>query len=126
MVKNIFSIVNGGMKMYAIIETGGKQYRVSEGETLKIEKIDNKKSVTFNNVMMVSDGEKATYGDPFIKSAKVAADVVDNGKAKKVLVFKQKPRKGFRSLRGHRQPFTSVKIKSISLSKASEEVKDGS
>ena len=76
--------------------------------------------------MMVSDGEKATYGDPFIKSAKVAADVVDNGKAKKVLVFKQKPRKGFRSLRGHRQPFTSVKIKSISLSKASEEVKDGS
>ncbi len=126
MVKNIFSIDNGGIKMYAIIETGGKQYRVSEGETLKIEKIDNKKSVTFSNVLMVSDGEKATYGDPFIKSAKVSADVVDNGKAKKVLVFKQKPRKGFRSLRGHRQPFTAVKIKSISLSKASEEIKDGS
>lgn len=126
MVKNVFSIVNGGIKMYAIIETGGKQYRVSEGETLKIEKIDNKKSVTFSNVLMVSDGEKATYGDPFIKSAKVSADVVDNGKAKKVLVFKQKPRKGFRSLRGHRQPFTAVKIKSISLSKVSEEIKDGS
>jgi large subunit ribosomal protein L21 len=126
MVKNIFSIVNGGIKMYAIIETGGKQYRVSEGETLKIEKIDNKKSVTFNNVLMVSDGDKATYGDPFIKSAKVSADVVDNGKAKKVLVFKQKPRKGFRSLRGHRQLFTAVKIKSISLSKVSEEIKDGS
>ena len=126
MVKNIFSIVNGGIKMHAIIETGGKQYRVSEGETLKIEKISNIKSVTFNNVMMVSDGEKATYGDPFIKSAKVSADVVENGKAKKVLVFKQKPRKGFRSLRGHRQPFTAVKIKSISLSKVSEEIKDGS
>ena len=126
MVKNVFSIVNGGIKMYAIIETGGKQYRVSEGETLKIEKIDNKKSVTFSNVLMVSDGEKATYGDPFIKSAKVSADVVDNGKAKKVLVFKQKPRKGFRSLRGHRQPFTAVKIKSISLNKVSEEIKDGS
>ena len=126
MVKNIFSIYNGGNKMYAIIETGGKQYRVSEGETLKIEKIANKKSVTFSNVLMVSEGDKATYGDPFIKSAKVSADVVENGKAKKVLVFKQKPRKGFRSLRGHRQPFTAVKIKSISLSKVSEEIKDGS
>ena len=112
--------------MYAIIETGGKQYRVSEGETVKIEKIDNKKSVTFNNVLMVSDGDKATYGDPFLKSAKVSADVVENAKAKKVLVFKQKPRKGFRSLRGHRQPFTAVKIKSISVGKASEETKDGS
>jgi large subunit ribosomal protein L21 len=102
--------------MYAIIETGGKQYRVSEGDIIKIEKVDNKKSVTFGNVLMVSDGEKATFGDPFLKSAKVSADVVESGKAKKVLVFKQKPRKGFRSLRGHRQPFTSVRIKSISVS----------
>jgi large subunit ribosomal protein L21 len=102
--------------MYAIIETGGKQYRVSEGDIINIEKVDNKKSVTFGNVLMVSDGEKATFGNPFLKSAKVSADVVETGKAKKVLVFKQKPRKGFRSLRGHRQPFTSVKIKNISVS----------
>ncbi len=99
--------------MYAIIETGGKQYRVSEGETISIEKIDNKKSVTFNNVLMVSDGEKAEYGTPFIKKAKVSADVLDTGKSKKILVFKQKTRKGYRRLKGHRQLHTTVKIKSI-------------
>jgi large subunit ribosomal protein L21 len=99
--------------MYAIIETGGKQYRVSEGDTLQIEKISNKKSVTFSSVLMISDGKKTTFGSPFVSSAKVTADVVDNGKADKVLVFKQKPRKGFRSLRGHRQPYTTIKIKNI-------------
>ncbi len=108
--------------MYAIIETSGKQYRVSEGETLKIEKIANKETVTFGNVLMISDGDKVAVGNPFLSSAKVTADVLDNGKAKKVLVFKQKPRKGFRSLRGHRQPYTTVKIKSIQT----EEVKNGS
>lgn len=112
--------------MYAIIETGGRQYRVSEGDTLEIEKISNKKSITFNNVLMVSDGERATYGTPFIKSAKVSADVVHNGKQKKVLVFKRKPRKGFRSLRGHRQPFTAVQIKSISIGEETQEIKNGS
>lgn len=101
--------------MYAIIETGGKQYRVSEGDTLKVEKIDNKKSVTFNRVLMVSDGSKATFGNPFLTSARVTADILETGKAKKVLVFKQKPRKGFRRLRGHRQSYTTVKIKNIQL-----------
>jgi large subunit ribosomal protein L21 len=102
--------------MYAIIETGGKQYKVSEGDTIRIEKIDNKKSVTFDNVLMVSDGEKATFGTPKITSAKVTADVLDNAKDKKVLVFKKKTRKGYRRLRGHRQLYTTVKIKSIQVS----------
>ncbi len=101
--------------MYAVIETGGKQYKVSEGDTLKIEKITNKKSVTFNNVMMTSDGENVAFGSPFLSSAKVSAEVVENKKAKKVLVFKQKPRKGHRKLRGHRQQFTTVKIKNIQI-----------
>ena len=99
--------------MYAIFETGGKQYRVSEGDILKIEKIDSEKSVTFNNVLMVSDGDKTSYGSPFINSAEVTADVMETGKGKKVLVFKQKVRKGHRKLRGHRQQYTAVKIKSI-------------
>ncbi len=101
--------------MYAVIETGGKQYKVSEGDVLKIEKIDNKKSVTFNHVLMTSDGKKASFGTPFISSAKVSAEVIDNGKAKKVLVFKQIPRKGHRKLRGHRQQYTTVKIKNIQI-----------
>jgi large subunit ribosomal protein L21 len=101
--------------MYAIIETGGKQYRVSEGQTLKIEKIDDKETVTFDKVLMVSDGNKATFGTPFLPSARVVADVIETGKAKKVLVFKQKPRKGYRKLRGHRQLYTTVKIKSIEV-----------
>lgn len=102
--------------MYVIIETGGKQYKVSEGDILKIEKIDNKKSVTFTNVLMTSDGEKVAFGYPYLSSAKVTADIMGNEKAKKVLVFKQKPRKGHRKLRGHRQTYTTIKIKNIQIS----------
>lgn len=101
--------------MYAIIETGGKQHRVSEGDVLEIEKIDNEKSVTFNNVLMVSDGDKVYFGNPFLSSAKVTAEVLGNEKGEKVLVFKQKPRKGHRKLRGHRQIYTKVKIKNIEV-----------
>lgn len=101
--------------MYAIIEKGGKQYRVSEGATLKIEKIDDKESVTFANVMMISDGDNTSYGNPYIESAKVTAEVLGTSKAKKVLVFKQKSRKNHRKLRGHRQLYTTVKIKNIQL-----------
>jgi len=101
--------------MYAIIQTGGKQYRVSEGDILKIEKIDNKKSVTFNNVLMVTDGKKTSLGNPFLSSTKVTAEVLGDGKAKKVLVFKQKPRKGHRKLRGHRQQYTEIRIKNIQV-----------
>lgn len=100
--------------MYAIFEIGGKQYRVSEGDVLKIEKINDEKSVTFGNVLMVSDGDNISYGNPYIESAQVTADILGTDKAKKVLVFKQKTRKGYRNLRGHRQQLTSVKINKIS------------
>jgi len=100
--------------MYVIFETGGKQYRVSEGDVIKIEKINDEKSVTFDNVMMISDGDNISYGNPYIESAQVTADVLGTEKAKKVLVFKQKTRKGYRNLRGHRQQYTSVKINKIS------------
>ncbi len=101
--------------MYAVIETGGKQYRVSEGDVLKIEKIENKKSVTFSTVLMVSDGDKVSFGNPFVSSAKVSAEVLGNEKDHKLLVFKQKPRKGYRKLRGHRQQHTIIKIKNIEV-----------
>ncbi|MBI4697627.1 MAG: 50S ribosomal protein L21 [Nitrospirae bacterium] len=101
--------------MYAIIETGGKQYKVSEGDIIKIEKIDNKKSVTFKNVLMVSDNNQVSFGNPFIPSAKVTADVIGDGKADKVLIFKMRPRKGHRKLRGYRQTHTTVKIKNIQI-----------
>ncbi len=99
--------------MYAIIETGGKQYRVSEGDIVHIEKIDDQEAVTFDNVLMVSDGDNFSYGNPFLDSAKVTAEVMNNFKGKKVLVFKQKTRKNHRKLRGHRQQHTAIKIKSI-------------
>ncbi|MBI4687046.1 MAG: 50S ribosomal protein L21 [Nitrospirae bacterium] len=99
--------------MYAVIETGGKQYRVSEGDVIKVEKLNAEGTVEFNNVLMASDGAKVSFGSPFLSSAKVTAEVMEEGKARKVLVFKQKPRKGFRKLRGHRQPYTKVKITNI-------------
>lgn len=102
--------------MYAIMETGGKQYRVAEGDTIKLEKIGNKQSVTFNNVLMISDGDNIIFGDPYIKSAKISADVLETEKDRKVLVFKQKTRKNHRKLRGHRQSYTKVKIKKIESS----------
>ncbi len=101
--------------MYAVIETGGRQYRVSEGETIKLEKIKAEGTFEFDKVLMVSDGSKVIFGSPFVPSAKVSAEVLGEGKAKKVLVFKQKPRKGYRKLRGHRQPYMTVKIKNIVL-----------
>lgn len=99
--------------MYAIIEVGGKQYKVSEGDILKIEKVDNNGEVEFKNILMVSDGENVSFGNPFLPSAKVTAEVIGTNKARKVLVFKQKPRKGYRRLKGHRQLFTEVKITNI-------------
>jgi len=95
--------------MYAIIEDGGKQYRVSEGDTIQIEKTDTEGTITFDNVLMISDGDNTSYGTPYVESAKVSGDVLGTAKADKVLVFKQKLRKDHRKLRGHRQQYTSVK-----------------
>ncbi len=103
--------------MYAIIETGGKQYRVQEGDTLYIEKLDVNagEAVEFNKVLAVSKDGSLSFGSPVVEGATVKASVVENGKAKKVVIFKYKRKKDFRKKQGHRQPFTKVKIESISL-----------
>ena len=103
--------------MYAIIKTGGKQYKVQQGETLQIEKLegDQGSEVQFDNVLMYSDGEKITLGDPTIDNAIVRAHIVDQGKSKKIIVFKYKRRKGYRRTKGHRQNYTAVTIDSIDV-----------
>ena len=103
--------------MHAIIETGGKQYKVAEGDTLFIEKLPNEAgdNVTFDKVLAVIDGDKITVGTPVVEGAKVDASVVKNGKGKKVIVFKYKPKKGYRRKQGHRQPYTKVTIGKISV-----------
>ncbi len=101
--------------MYAVIVTGGKQYKVSEGDVLFVEKLEvaEGESVTFDNVLAVSDGEALTVGTPKVEGASVTAKVVKQGKAKKIYVFKMKRKKNERSKKGHRQPFTKVVIEKI-------------
>lgn len=101
--------------MYAIIETGGKQYKVKEGDVITVEKLtvaegDN---YTFENVLAVSNGDDFNVGAPFVKGASVSASVLGEGKAKKVIIYKYKPKKGFHKKKGHRQPFTELKIEKI-------------
>jgi large subunit ribosomal protein L21 len=101
--------------MYAIIENGGKQYKVTPGEVIRVEKLslENGSEIVIDKVLMVSKEDRSIYGTPYINEAKVLATVEETGKGKKVLVYKQKPRKSTRKLRGHRQPYTSLKIKEI-------------
>ena len=96
--------------MYAVIVTGGKQYKVSEGDTLFVEKIEAEEgsAVTFDQVLMVGEGEDVKVGAPTVAGATVEANIVKNGKAKKIYVFKMKRKK-----KGHRQPFTKVEITKI-------------
>ena len=103
--------------MYTIIETGGKQYKVAEGDTLFIEKlpVEAGEAVTFDKVLAVIDGDNVTVGTPVVEGAKVDASVVKNGKGKKIIVFKYKPKKGYRRKQGHRQPYTKVTIGKISV-----------
>ena len=103
--------------MYAIIRTGGKQYQVSAGERLRVEKIDGNvgDSVELSEVLMVGDGDDVKIGQPTLEGAKVIARIVEQGKARKVLVFKKKRRKGYRVKRGHRQLFTALEIGEISM-----------
>ena len=95
--------------MYAIIETGGKQYKVSEGDIITVEKlgVEAGSEYTFENVLAVNNGEKLTVG------TSVVASVIGDGKAKKVIVYKYKPKKTFHKKNGHRQPFTKLKIEKI-------------
>jgi len=101
--------------MYAIMTSGGKQYRVQEGDVLRLEKLDGEvgASVSFDQVLMVSDGENVQLGRPVLEGATVHASIVEQDKAKKILVFKFKRRKGYRKTQGHRQPFTAVRIDRI-------------
>ena len=101
--------------MYAIIKTGGKQYKVSEGDEIIIEKleVEEKGSVTFEEVLGIFDGEKVKVGTPVVKGAKVTATVVKNGKGPKIRIFKYKHKTNYRRRAGHRQPFTKVKIEKI-------------
>ena len=101
--------------MHAIIETGGKQYKVTEGDVIYVEKLDNEAgdSLTFGKVLAILDGDKATFGTPVVEGASVEASVVKNGRGKKVMIFKYNPKKGYRKRQGHRQPYTKVQIGKI-------------
>jgi len=102
--------------MYAIIRTGGKQYQVAAGDTLRVEKLQGEvgDTVELSDVLLVADGEDIKIGQPVVDGAKVVAKIAEQGKAKKVLVFKKKKRKGYKVKRGHRQQFTALKIEEIS------------
>jgi large subunit ribosomal protein L21 len=108
--------------MYAVIATGGKQYRVAPGETIHVEKLSDAAgaeplpsggAVTFSEVLLVSDGAVVKVGQPRLAGATVSAEVVKQGRGEKLIIFKYRRRKGYRRKTGHRQPFTAVKITAI-------------
>ena len=101
--------------MYAIIETGGKQYKVSEGDVIYVEKLEaaENDSISFDKVLAVGEEGALNFGAPYVDGAKVSGKVIKNGKSKKVIVFKYKPKKGYRRKQGHRQPYTKVMIEKI-------------
>ena len=103
--------------MYAIIETGGKQYKVAEGDVISVEKlgVEAGSEYVFDKVLVVSADSETKIGFPYVEGAKVSANVVCEGKDKKVVIYKYKPKKGFHKKRGHRQPYTMLKIDSIAL-----------
>ena len=107
--------------MYAVVNTGGKQYKVQQGEILRVEKIpgDVGSPVTFDRVLMFSDGENVSIGQPELDNVAVEGHIVEQGKAKKIIVFKYKRRKRYRRKQGHRQTYTAVQIDNI----ATQEVK---
>lgn len=103
--------------MYAVIASGGKQYKVEQGGVFRVEKIpgDIGAPVTFDTILMVSDGETVRVGTPTLAEATVQGHIVEQDKAKKILVFKYKRRKRYRRKQGHRQPYTAVKIDTIAV-----------
>ena len=102
---------------YAVIETGGKQYRVKEGDVIFIERLpaEAEEKVSFSNVLSVTGDDGAKIGTPYVEGAAVEATVVKNGKSKKIIVYKMRPKKGYRRKQGHRQPYTKVQIEKIEV-----------
>ena len=100
--------------MYAVIETGGKQYRVQEGDVITVEKLNAEvgETVTFDKVLVLGEGKDVKVGTPYVDAA-VTGSVVENGKGQKVIIFKYKAKKDYRKKQGHRQPYTMVKIESL-------------
>ena len=103
--------------MYAVIKSGGKQYKVAPGSVVRVEKLNLEKGskVEFDTVLAVNNDQQTTLGDPVVQNAKVIGTVVESGKAKKVIIFKYKRKKQYRVKRGHRQPYTAVQIDEIDL-----------
>ena len=112
--------------MYAIIESCGRQYKVSEGDVVFFEKLEAEegKKITFDNVVLVSDDKKVEVGVPYVKGVKVEGKVVSHGKGKKILVYKYKAKKNYRRTQGHRQPYTRVEITKIKTASEKAEVKE--
>ena len=111
--------------MYAIIESCGKQYKVTEGDVVFFEKLDAEegKKVTFDKVILVSEEGKVQVGAPYVKGVKVEGKVVSHGKGKKIIVFKMKAKKNYRRKQGHRQPYTKVEITAIKTATKKAEAK---
>ena len=103
--------------MYAIVEAGGRQYKVSSGDVIKVDKLASEPGavIDLEKVVAVIDEAKTVLGTPYVKGAQVKAEVVGSGKDGKVLVYKKRPRRVYEKLRGHRQPFTTIKIKEVSF-----------
>ena len=103
--------------MYAIIRTGGKQFKISPGDTIKVEKLDGEKgeSVEMMDVLFFAEGENVLTGQPVLANVKVVGEILGQHRAKKVIIYKKKRRKGYDKKTGHRQSFTSLKIKEINL-----------
>lgn len=101
--------------MYAVIETGGKQYKVAPGDEIQVEKLPGQvgDAIDFNQVILTKDGDNIITGDPYLPDSRVSGKIVRHGKMKKIVVFKYKRRKGYRRTRGHRQHFSLVRINHI-------------
>jgi large subunit ribosomal protein L21 len=101
--------------MYAVVKTGGKQYKVQEGDTLRVEKLAGQvgDTISIDKVLLFADGDDLRIGQPHVDNVAVKAQIVEQGKANKILVFKYKRRKRYRRKQGHRQPFTALKIERI-------------
>lgn len=105
--------------MYAVVKTGGKQYRVSAGDTIQVEKLEGGPGDKVElEVLLLADGENVTVGRPLVEGASVAAEIVDQGKHRKVIIYKFRRRKRYRRKTGHRQPFTALKIVGINAAAA--------